>query len=152
MTHDGRHEALELETMLLSRYLLPGRRPPKRVRHLERSAYTLLRRLQAEGPMTIAELSEALDLDVSTLNRQTAAMLRCGDLERVPDPDGGVARKFRPTPAGEEHLRHDLGANVDGLRRVVGDWPEEDLDDLVRLLRRFNGDIERLHGRPWPRG
>lgn len=147
-----RHAALELETMLLARYLLPNRRfSSERPRHLERSAYTLLSRVVTQGPMSIGELSDALGLDVSTLNRQTAAMTKAGRLERVPDPDGGIARKFRATAAGKQQLEEDRRANVEGLGSVVADWSPEDIETLVALLRRFNTDLERLDGRPWPR-
>ncbi|MCP9948511.1 MarR family winged helix-turn-helix transcriptional regulator [Actinomadura madurae] len=67
---------------------------------LERSAYILLSRVRIEGPMSIRQLSEAFDLDPSTLNRQTSAMLRAGLVERIPDPEGGIARKFRITSEG----------------------------------------------------
>lgn len=148
----ARHEALELETMLLSRYLIPNRRfSGQHSRVLERSWYTLLSRLVAQGPMSLGELSDALGLDVSTLNRQTAALTKAGHLERVPDPEGGVARKFRATASGKEHLEADRRANAEGLRKVVAGWAPDDVDAFVTLLRRFNTDLENLDGRPWPR-
>ncbi|WP_076258636.1 MarR family winged helix-turn-helix transcriptional regulator [Intrasporangium flavum] len=147
-----RTEALELETMLLSRYLIPNRRfSGQHSRRLERSWYTLLSRIVAQGPMSLNELSEALGLDVSTLNRQTAALTRAGHLERVADPDGGMARKFRATPSGTADLEADRRANAEGLGTVVADWSDDDVADLVALLRRFNTDLENLDGRPWPR-
>ncbi|OUS95310.1 MarR family winged helix-turn-helix transcriptional regulator [Rhodococcus sp. NCIMB 12038] len=152
MTTRTRHDALELETMLLTRYLHPNRRfASERTRYLERSAYTLLSRVAAQGPMSIGELSDALGLDVSTLNRQTAAMTKAGDLARIPDPEGGMARKFQATATGKQHLEADRHANAEGLSRVVADWSPEDVDTFVALLRRFNNDLENLDGRPWPR-
>ena len=109
-TRSNRFEDLELETMLLGRHLAPLRRPRSEDRRLERSGYTLLSRLRVQEPMSIGELSDALGLDVSTLNRQTAALTRSGYLERVPDPDGGMARKFRVTQAGVEQLESDRRA------------------------------------------
>ena len=150
-TRSNRFEDRELETMLLGRHLAPLRRPRSEERRLERSGYTLLSRLRVQEPMSIGELSDALGLDVSTLNRQTAALTRSGYLERVPDPDGGMARKFRVTQAGVEQLESDRRANAAGLRRVMENWPAADVDRFVVLLRRFNCDIERLDGHPWPR-
>lgn len=149
----GRQDELELETMLLSRYLIPNRRfSGQHSRRLERSWYTVLSRLVAQGPMSLSELSEALALDVSTLNRQTAAMLKAGHLERLPDPQGGMARKFRATDSGRADLEADRRANADGLGLVVADWDAADVDAFIALLRRFNTDLESLDGRPWPRG
>jgi len=146
-------EELELETMLLGRHLIPLRRPhADDDRVLERSGYTLLSRIRAQGLMSINELSEALRLDVSTLNRQTAALRKSGYLERVADPEGGIARKFRVTQPGIEQLEADRRANTNGLVQILSHWPEADVDQFVTLLRRFNSDIEARGGRqPWPR-
>ncbi|WP_039781880.1 MarR family winged helix-turn-helix transcriptional regulator, partial [Nocardia cerradoensis] len=118
---------------------------------LDRSAYLLLSRLAIEGPMSIGQLSEAFGLDASTLNRQTAALLRAGHVERIPDPEGGMARKFRITPAGEENLDAERNANIEGLGRVLEGWSPDDVARFADYLQRFNTDIERLDGRPWPR-
>ncbi|MFI8369882.1 MarR family winged helix-turn-helix transcriptional regulator [Streptomyces sp. NPDC085466] len=118
---------------------------------LDRSAYVLLTRIRMHGPMSIGQLTDAFGLDTSTLNRQTAAMLRAGVVERIPDPDGGIARKFRITEEGERRLEADRSFNIRGLRRIMEHWSPEDATAFADLLERFNRDIERLEGRPWPR-
>ncbi|WP_316529030.1 MarR family winged helix-turn-helix transcriptional regulator [Kitasatospora brasiliensis] len=118
---------------------------------LERSAYILLSRVDAEGPMSIGQLSDAFGLDVSTLNRQTAALTGAGLLERIPDPDGGIARKFRLTEEGGRRLGEEREAHVRALDLVMSDWSQEDVDSFADFLRRFNTGIERIDGRPWPR-
>lgn len=137
--------------MVLGRHMTPVRRRADVENHLDRSAYTLLSRLQVQGPMSIGELSEAFGLDASTLNRQTAAMVRSGLVERIADPDGGLARKFRVTREGQERLSADRAENVHGLQLVLQDWPDDDVALLAELLQRFNADIERRDGRAWPR-
>src|ERR1044072_4235295 len=57
---------------------------------LERSAYLMLNRIDATGPMTARELAGALQLEISTVTRQVGAMLRDHLVERVPDPAGGL--------------------------------------------------------------
>ena len=143
-------KSVEFETMLLGRYTLNPRYRRDGTR-LDRSAYLLLSRLAIEGPMSIGQLSEAFGLDASTLNRQTATLLRAGSVERIPDPDGGMARKFRITPDCLQHLESEREANIEGLGRVLTDWPDEDIVRFAGYLQRFNTDIERLDGRPWPR-
>ncbi|WP_328391997.1 MarR family winged helix-turn-helix transcriptional regulator [Nocardia sp. NBC_00416] len=142
-------ELIEFETMLLGRHSLNAhlRRPD----HLERSAYLVLRRLRIEGPMSIGELSEAFGLDASTVHRQTAAILKADLVERIPDPDGGVARKFRITAEGERRVRADRDYNVNALDRVLSDWNETDVRSFAAYLERFNTDIEASEARPWPR-
>ncbi|MFG2305578.1 MarR family winged helix-turn-helix transcriptional regulator [Actinacidiphila glaucinigra] len=141
-THD-----VEYEQMLLSRHELLRHRSGA----LDRSAYILLSRIRVQGPMSIGELSEAFALDTSTLNRQTAAAMRAGLVERIPDPEGGMARKFRITTQGARMLDEEREAIIGGLDKVMADWPDEDITAFAGYLRRFNTDIERLAGRPWPR-
>jgi DNA-binding MarR family transcriptional regulator len=148
-----RHDFLagiERELTLLSRHqVLPGgaREPGL----LEKSAYLLLTRLEAQQPMSLRELAEAFRLDVSTVNRQVAALLRQGLAERLPDPDGGLARKLRPTAEGARRLREDREHYQRKLHTVVADWPDEDRHAFFEYLLRFNSDIETLQGTPWPR-
>ncbi|MEV6259168.1 MarR family transcriptional regulator [Streptomyces sp. NPDC051784] len=145
------HE-VEYEQMLLSRHGLLNQRKGRRADGvLERSAYILLSRIRVQGPMSVGELSEAFDLDASTLNRQTAAVMRAGLVERIPDPDGGMARKFRITEEGAKALDTEREGMVASLERVMTDWSDEDISAFAGYLRRFNTDIERLGGRPWPR-
>ncbi|MBF6173647.1 MarR family winged helix-turn-helix transcriptional regulator [Nocardia blacklockiae] len=143
-------DLVEFETMLLGRYTL-NPRYRRDSTHLDRSAYLLLSRLSIDGPMSIGQLSDAFRLDASTLNRQTAALVRSGLVERIPDPQGGMARKFRVTDSGESKLAAERRANVEGLGRVLADWSADDVAAFAAYLQRFNTDIERLDGRPWPR-
>lgn len=143
---------LERELLILTRHREMS--APSRTRGaeaLDRSAYLLLSRLEAQGPMSIAGFMEAFGLAASTFNRQTAALLRDGLVERTLDPDGAVARKFRITQKGQDRLAADRNAVVTGLAEVVADWPPDRLAAFVADLQRFNTDIERLTGRPWPR-
>jgi len=140
---------VEFETMLLSRYQLSHNRRDAGM--LERSAYVLLSRLGMEGPLSIGQLSAAFGLDPSTLNRQTAALLRAGLVERIPDPDGSMARKFRITAEGEHRLAAERETSVEGLDRVMQEWSPEEVSIFAWYLRRFNTGIEQLDGRPWPR-
>ncbi|MFB7273171.1 MarR family winged helix-turn-helix transcriptional regulator [Streptomyces sp. NPDC056244] len=143
---------IEFETMVLGRHLLLNT-PRSRGSdgRLERSAYILLSRILMEGPMSIGQLSDAFGLDASTLNRQTAAMLRAGLVERIPDPEGGIARKFRVTAEGERRLDTHRAETVQGLEKVVADWAPEEVSAFAAYLKRFNTSIENLDGRPWPR-
>ncbi|MFE3683182.1 MarR family winged helix-turn-helix transcriptional regulator [Streptomyces sp. NPDC059095] len=136
--------------MLLSRHQVLARRErdPER---LERSAYLLLSRIDTQGPMSIGQLAEAFGLDTSTVNRQTAALLRCGLAERVPCPDGGLARKLRITVEGTRRLEADREVNRSCLARVVADWSPEEIRELADVLVRLNRSAEALEGRHWPR-
>jgi DNA-binding MarR family transcriptional regulator len=149
---DRRTREIEYEQMLLSRHgLLSHKGGRRKDGVLERSAYVLLSRIRVQGPMSIGELSDAFGLDTSTLNRQTAAAMRSGLVERIPDPQGGMARKFRITDLGARMLDEEREGLVRSLDQIMDDWSDADIAAFAAFLRRFNTDIERLGGRPWPR-
>jgi len=146
---------IERELMLIGRYMVMTATTRGGAvdgeQRLERSAYLLLSRIEAEGPMSIGQLAEAFGLDTSTINRQTAAMLRARVVERVADPEGGLARKLRVTDHGLARLHADRAWAVESIARTLGEWDQADLTALANLLARFNLAIERRGGRPWPR-
>ncbi|WP_024795544.1 MarR family winged helix-turn-helix transcriptional regulator [Tomitella biformata] len=145
-------DMVEFETMLLARHMMRQSPHPRRAAgHLDSSAYTLLSRISVEGPMSIGELSAAFGLDSSTLQRQTAAVLRDGLVDRIPDPDGGMARKFRINAEGSRRLLAHREENMSGLEKVMADWSVEDVAEFAGWLQRFNTDIERLAENLWPR-
>lgn len=141
------------ELMLANRHSILGIADgyPADGQRLERSAFILLSRIEAEGPMSIGQLAEAFTLDLSTVNRQTAAMVRAGIAERIPDPDGGLARKLRITAEGQRRLDHDRQWSVNGLRRLLERWAPDEVGQLLRALTMFNESVESLAGTPWPR-
>lgn len=143
---------IEYESMLFGRHLtgLPGR--TRRTRGvLDQSAYTLLSLLQAGGSASIGELTTTTGLDTSTLNRQTAALVRDGHAERIADPAGGLARKFRPTADGLRVLDEERAASQEALAGITASWSDSDRDAFATLLRRFNDNLEARSGRTWPR-
>lgn len=145
-----RYAGLQRELLLLSRYEMAARQR-ETDGTLERSAHLLLTRLAAQGPMTIAELAQAFALDTSTINRQTAALLRDGLARRVPDPDGGLARRLQMTEEGARRLADRDRRSREGLGRVLADWEPADVRALEDLLTRLNRSIEAHSGRVWPR-
>ncbi|MDI3404983.1 MarR family winged helix-turn-helix transcriptional regulator [Streptomyces cavernicola] len=152
MDSAGATRQVEYEQMLLGRYLhLHKSKGRSRGSTLDRSAYILLSRIRMQGPMSIGQLCEAFGLDASTLNRQTAAAVRSGLVERIPDPEGGAARKFRITAEGEQRLDQEREGIVESLGAIMADWTEDDITSFAEHLKRFNTDIERIDGRPWPR-
>ena len=140
-------DAIERELTLVSRHQLATATTGV----LERSAYLMLSRIDATGPMTARELADALQLEISTVTRQVGAMLRDDLVERIPDPSGGLARRLRITPTGAARLAADRERYRTGLGKVIADWPDAECADLYRLLRTLNERIEDLQGTPWPR-
>ncbi|MFC8103407.1 MarR family winged helix-turn-helix transcriptional regulator [Streptomyces sp. NPDC057363] len=143
---------LERELTLLSRHFVASR-GPRIGQSLERSAYVLLTRLETGEPLTLKELAHTFQVDVSTINRQVSAMLRNGLVERIPDPDGGMARKFRPTALGLERLEADRAVSRAGTARLVeaSGWAGDQTQQFLDLLIELNQGIEHLEGLAWSR-
>ena len=144
-------ESLVREQMLLTRFALQNVAPKDREVPLDRSAVILLSRLRAQGPLSVAELADAFDVDVAPLHRQTTAAMTAELLERFPDPDGGVARKLRPTEQGLRRLTAELEARKTGYSRLLADWSDDEVEAFEAQLRRFNQAIEADRGKRWPR-
>ncbi|MFC8380848.1 MarR family winged helix-turn-helix transcriptional regulator [Nocardia sp. NPDC056952] len=118
---------------------------------LDRSAFLILTRLDLGEPLSLRELSEAFQLDISTINRQVGAMLKQELVQRVPDPDGGVARKIKMTADGKAALEADRRHRSSDIGKVVAGWDADDVTELSRLMRKFNRSVEQLEENPWPR-
>ena len=146
-------DEIEYEGMLFGRHLaaLPAGRTRRKGGLLDQSAYTLLSLLDAGGPASLAELAAATGLDVSTLNRQTAALRRSGLAERFDDPDGGQARKLRLSAEGARLLGEERAASRALLAELLHDWSEADRARFGELLGRYNRVIEDRSKRHWPR-
>lgn len=145
-------DAIEVETMLL------GRSHTRSVlargdvgAGLVRSGYVLLSLLERSGPMSIGELSHTLGLDASTLNRQTHALLESSLLERIPDPDGGIARKLRLTRQGASLLEEERSTRSRAVASMLEDWSDDEKAAFATALRRFNAVVEERTGTSWPR-
>ncbi|MCI1258569.1 MAG: ArsR family transcriptional regulator [Bifidobacterium subtile] len=139
--------AIEYEALLLGKRItrVAGFRG-SRLGMLDRSAYILLVSLE-DQPKSIGELSEITGLDASTLNRQTAAMRRQNIIQRIPDPDGGMARKFTLTQEGERSLAQQRKRNLGALSTVLSDWSSEEIARFAAALTRFNRAVQSLEMR-----
>jgi len=142
-------QLLEQELTLLARHQLSSAQHTPDL-SLDRSGYQLLSRIEL-GALTLKQLAEAFRLDISTVNRQIAALRKKGLVERVPDPDGGIARLLRPTKRGLALLRQDRSVRHTQVSRVLETWEPADVVRLNALLAQFNTSIEELEGQSWPR-
>ncbi|WP_216908864.1 MarR family winged helix-turn-helix transcriptional regulator [Nocardia noduli] len=155
MSDQARVDSTALRRLVFELTLLSRHYPASMLRRpgfqLDRSAYVILTRLELDAPLSLRELSDALQLDISTINRQIAAMLKQDLVERESDPDGGIARKIRASDKGLRALNDDRSRSYEGIGNVVADWAEPDVAQLSSLITRFNQSIEALEHNRWPR-
>ncbi len=151
-TDPARFAALERAlTRLVRRTLLPTAGDATRRDagvDLERSAYNTLARIAALEAPRLTELAAALGLEVSTTSRHVKRLKDSGLVTVAVDPDDSRARRFTPSPAGQEALDRVRHARRGRLARMLHDWEPEAVDILAegidRLVTAFEDD-ERAH-------
>ena len=114
---------------------------------LDRSAYGILCQLADEGPQRLGVLASVFQLDPSTITRQVQMLVERGLAMRESDPLDGRAYILDLTAAGREILTRTRRERRARLRRALEDWSEADLTGLARLLKEFNGSVDRLIAR-----
>ncbi|MGH8878295.1 MAG: MarR family winged helix-turn-helix transcriptional regulator [Stackebrandtia sp.] len=105
---------------------------------LDPASYPLISMLAKRGPMRLSELATHLLAEKSTLSRQVDAAVRLGLVERIPDPDDARARQIALTPEGQQGVSAQLQARREQLHERLRGWPESEIRELTRLMRRLN--------------
>ena len=100
---------------------------------LEVSAFNLLWILSDGKPRTLRQLTDAMQLEQSTVNRQVNAAIKHGHLERF-DVAGSISKQVRPTRAGLDAFEHDGLLRARRLERVLSDMGPGSPEALFRQL------------------
>ncbi|MBB6691290.1 MarR family transcriptional regulator [Cohnella xylanilytica] len=114
---------------------------------LDRSAYLLLRYLEAKGPVGIKSLADELQLDISTASRQIAALEAKGYVERAADPRDARVSLLRVADAVPAMLAEARANRKRFYAKLLEEWPEEESRKLGELLGRFNRTVEQRRKR-----
>lgn len=109
---------------------------------LEVSAFSLLWILSDGRPRTLRQLTDAMQLEQSTVNRQVNAAIKHGYLERF-DVAGSISKQVRPTRAGLDAFEHDGLLRARRLERVLSDMGPGSPAALFRQLHAFNNAYDR---------
>jgi DNA-binding MarR family transcriptional regulator len=122
---------------------------------VESATQVLLRTVAIEGPMRASALAVSVQSDLSTVSRQTAALVAGGLLERRADPVDGRASLLAVTDAGQTVLVEQAQAREEFFAQVLAGWTARELDQFAQLLQRFTAAYDQIHnawmGGPAPR-
>lgn len=142
--HDLQLDLLSSELFRLTRLFerAHARKTAQRTDGLERAAYLLLVKLVKDGPQRLSALADAVFSDVSTASRQVAGLVTLGLVERRADPTDGRASLLAATDIGIDKIGTRRRARNKEYAEMLGDWSEEDRNQLRELLGRFNDDFE----------
>lgn len=102
---------------------------------LERALFPLLVTIERRGPIGVVELAEGVGRDYTTVSRQVA---RLEALELVERRSGSGDKRVREaviTPRGKEATDAVDVAREKMALHLFRDWPREDFDELIRLMR-----------------
>jgi len=103
---------------------------------LDRALFPLLVVIERVGPIGIVDLADRVGRDHTTVSRQVAKLESLGLVERQAGADRRV-RNAVVTAKGKT-MTDALDAARDRLGRAIfQSWEVEEMDDLVRLMRKF---------------
>jgi DNA-binding MarR family transcriptional regulator len=108
---------------------------------LDRALFPLLMGIEHHGPIGVVELAELAGRDYTTVSRQVAKLQSLGLIARRASKADKRVRaaiitaKGLTMAAALEEARERLAAEV------LANWNKKDLQDLVRLMRRFADDL-----------
>lgn len=102
--------------------------------------------LGRHGDMRMSRLAELLAVDVSVTSRHVAHIAGRGWIERLPDPADKRSRILRLTPAGRTRLDELYGLTTQLLADRLGDWSDDEVGQLIRLMTRLRKSFGVVEG------
>ena len=87
-------------------------------------------------PVTMGELSKALDVPLSTATRIIDGLVENGYAERVPDPEDRRVVRVKLTPDGQELFRLLYSYIKQQADQILNRFSHEERDQLLVLLRK----------------
>ncbi|WP_341719531.1 MarR family transcriptional regulator [Micromonospora sp. FIMYZ51] len=106
--------------------------------NLEPNAYGLLLWLRRSGSIRLTDLAARLGVGKGTLSRQIHSLETLGLVRRDPDPSDRRAAQLSLTEEGQRRFDAARASRLGQIRRTLESWPAQDIEDLARLMRRFN--------------
>jgi DNA-binding MarR family transcriptional regulator len=110
---------------------------------IDRMALIVLGTLSHCGPSRLTAIAERTGFDPSTVSRQVADLEKAGLLLREPDPDDRRAVQLHATEDGMDLMKRLAAGRRRRVERMLSDWPEQDVENLGRLLSRLNEATEK---------
>jgi DNA-binding MarR family transcriptional regulator len=104
---------------------------------LDRALFPLLVGIERLGPIGVVDLADRAGRDYTTVSRQVAKLESLGLIQRRPSATDRRVSEAVVTAKGKS-----MTDRVDAARERIGieifkSWDPEDLDNLVRLMRKF---------------
>jgi DNA-binding MarR family transcriptional regulator len=109
---------------------------------LDRALFPLLVAVERFGPIGMVDLAGRVGRDHSTVSRQVAKLESLGLVDRRAGAEDGRVREVVVTAKGKT-MTDAVDAARDRLGRALfAHWERQEVDELVRLLRKFADGVE----------
>lgn len=126
----------EVAVLLRRAEMVQASRPANE--QLLRSAYLLLSALEVRGPVGVAALADAMQVDVSTVSRQILPLERQELVSRKSSPSDGRMSLIEITPEGVQQLAQTRQRRHDVYQELLREWSEPDRTAFAGYLTRLN--------------
>ncbi|WP_218171198.1 MULTISPECIES: MarR family winged helix-turn-helix transcriptional regulator [Pseudomonas] len=109
---------------------------------LEGALFPLLVLVERLGPIGVVELADRVGRDYTTVSRQVAKLESLALVDRQANANDRRVRETVITEKGKvmtdriDEARERLG------QAIFATWDDQDVDDLVRLMRRFADELK----------
>jgi DNA-binding MarR family transcriptional regulator len=109
-------------------------------RNIDAPRVAVLGLVASGGPVRPGAVARGLGMAASSVTRHVQALEDAGQLSVRPDPDDARTCLLEATPAGRAELDGLAMAGAETFAAVVEDWPDDDLETLLRLIDRLRRD------------
>lgn len=109
---------------------------------LDRALFPLLVMVERLGPIGVVDLADRVGRDYTTVSRQVAKLDALGLVERRGGAGERRVREATITPKGKAMSELVDEARERIAKRIFAKWPQRDVEDLARLMRKFADDIQ----------
>lgn len=104
---------------------------------LDRALFPLLVGIERFGPIGVVEMADRVGRDYTTVSRQVVKLQELGLVERRANATDRRLREAIATVKGKAMTDRVDAARERLLRAIFADWDVQDIEDLIRLVRRF---------------
>jgi MarR family transcriptional regulator, transcriptional regulator for hemolysin len=106
-------------------------------------AKSLMILTEAEQPMSVKALSDAMGLSLPGVSRSIEAMVQRGDVTREEDPRDRRCKLVSVTPRGRKLYERLMAIRLAGVRRFVEELDQDEQEALAHGLDAVAGRITR---------
>ena len=108
---------------------------------LDRALFPLLVGIERLGPIGVVDLAARLGRDYTTVSRQVARLESLGLVERQSSPADRRVRTATVTAKGKAMTDAVDRARQQMAEAIFATWPDRDIANLIRLVRKFADDL-----------